>query len=158
MAVGFTKNHFDPRVATRHLFKKRSNLGVGRCVIGNAKLPLRINLVSNRIDRRSKKSRIGIVNRQEDRDEGMTRQTANATCNGQTITGIRLNEDMTSFQIREASGRLRSVWKTDLASYEIVRTSPMPSFKGKISGGDLDDLIAYLASLRAQPTSEVQAK
>ena len=80
------------------------------------------------------------------------------TKNGQTITGIRLNEDMTSFQIREASGRLRSVWKTDLASYEIVRTSPMPSFKGKISGGDLDDLIAYLASLRAQPTSEVQAK
>jgi putative heme-binding domain-containing protein len=80
------------------------------------------------------------------------------TKTGQTITGVRLNEDMTSFQIREASGRLRSVWKTDLASYEIVRTSPMPSFKGKISGSDLDDLIAYLASLRAQANTEGQAK
>ena len=80
------------------------------------------------------------------------------TKTGQTITGIRLNEDMTSFQIREASGRLQSVLKTNLASYEIVRTSPMPSFRSKISAPDLQDLVAYLASLRAQPNSEVQAK
>jgi mono/diheme cytochrome c family protein len=65
---------------------------------------------------------------------------------------------MTSFQIREASGRLRSLLKTDLASYEIVRASGMPSFKGKLSPGDLEDLIAYLASLRAQTNSEVEAK
>lgn len=80
------------------------------------------------------------------------------TKTGENITGIRLNEDMTSFQIREASGRLRSVWKTDLTSYDIVRTSPMPSFKGKLSAGDLEDLIAYLASLRAQTNSEVPVK
>lgn len=80
------------------------------------------------------------------------------TKTGQTVTGIRLNEDMTSFQIREPSGRLRSLWKTDLASYEIVRTSPMPSFKGKLSSTDLEDLIAYLASLRAQTNTEVQGK
>jgi mono/diheme cytochrome c family protein len=48
--------------------------------------------------------------------------------------------------------------KTDLASYEIVRASPMPSFKGKLSPGDLEDLIAYLASLRAPTNSEVEAK
>jgi len=80
------------------------------------------------------------------------------TKSGQTVTGIRLNEDMTSFQIREQSGRLRSVLKTDLASYDILRASPMPSFKGKLSPGDLDDLIAYLASLRAQTNPEVEAK
>ena len=80
------------------------------------------------------------------------------TKNGQTVTGIRLNEDMTSFQIREASGRLRSLWKTDLAGYEILRASPMPSFKGKLNGSDLENLVAYLASLRARTTSEVQAK
>ena len=80
------------------------------------------------------------------------------TKTGQTVTGIRLNEDMTSFQIREASGRLRSLLKTDLASYEIVRASPMPSSKGKLSSGDLEDLIAYLASLRAQTNSDVEAK
>jgi putative heme-binding domain-containing protein len=80
------------------------------------------------------------------------------TKTGQTITGIRLNEDMTSFQIREQSGRLRSLLKNDLAGYEFVKTSPMPSFKGKIGAGDMTDLIAYLASLRAEPNSEVQAK
>ena len=77
---------------------------------------------------------------------------------GQTVTGIRLNEDMTSFQIREPSGRLRSVWKSDLASYDIVRTSQMPSFKGKLSSSDLENLVTYLASLRAQNNSEAEGK
>ena len=71
------------------------------------------------------------------------------TKSGQAVTGIRLNEDMDSFQIREASGRLRSLWKAELASYEIIHTSPMPSFKGKLQPAELDDLVAYLASLRA---------
>jgi putative heme-binding domain-containing protein len=74
---------------------------------------------------------------------------------GGTITGIRMNEDMDSFQMLEPSGRLRSLMKSDLASYEIVRTSQMPSFKGKIQGADLDDLIAFLASLRT-PQVQVQ--
>ena len=70
------------------------------------------------------------------------------TKSGQTISGLRLNEDMDSFQIREASGRLRSVFKAELASHELVRTSPMPSFKDKLQKGELDDLVAFLASLR----------
>ena len=72
------------------------------------------------------------------------------TKSGQAITGIRMNEDMDSFQIREPSGRLRSLWKVDLASYEIDRASPMPSFKDKLQPGELDDLVAYLANLRAR--------
>lgn len=80
------------------------------------------------------------------------------TKSGESISGIRLNEDMTSFQIREQSGRLRSLWKTELAGYEIVRVSPMPSFKGKLNAGDLENLIAYLASLRAPVEPEVQGK
>src|SRR5438034_6344485 len=71
------------------------------------------------------------------------------TKTGESITGIRMNEDMDSFQLLESSGRLRSVMKADLATFEIVRTSPMPSFKGKLQGAALEDLIAYLASLRA---------
>jgi putative heme-binding domain-containing protein len=70
------------------------------------------------------------------------------TKSGQTVTGIRLNEDMDSFQIREPSGRLRSLWKSELASYEFVRTSPMPSFKDKLQGSELEDLVAFLASLK----------
>jgi putative heme-binding domain-containing protein len=71
------------------------------------------------------------------------------TKSGQTVTGRRMNEDMESFQIREPSGRLRSLWKAELAGYEIVHTSPMPSFQGKLQSGELEDLVAYLASLRA---------
>lgn len=78
------------------------------------------------------------------------------TKSGQTINGIRMNEDTDSFQVLDASGRLRSVWKADLASYEIVRTSPMPSFKDKLKSSELGDLVAYLASLRAQTSREGQ--
>ena len=70
------------------------------------------------------------------------------TRSGQTVGGIRLNEDMDSFQIRDPSGQLRSVSKSELASYELARTSPMPSFKDKLQSGELDDLVAFLASLR----------
>ena len=64
---------------------------------------------------------------------------------------------MDSFQIREAQSRLRSLHKSDLASFEVIRKSPMPSFKTKLSAGDLQDLVAYLASLRA-PAAEVTNK
>ena len=78
------------------------------------------------------------------------------TKTGQTISGIRMNEDTDSFQVLDASGRLRSLWKADLASYEILRTSPMPSFKGKLKPSELQDLVAYLASLHAQTGLEGQ--
>ena len=71
------------------------------------------------------------------------------TKSGQDVTGRRMNEDMDSIQIREPQGQLRSLRKSDLASFEIVRKSPMPSFKGKLSAADLQNLIAYLASQRA---------
>ena len=71
------------------------------------------------------------------------------TKSGETVRGTRMNEDMDSFQIRESSGRLRSLWKSDLASYEIIDTSPMPSFKDKLKPRELEDLVAYLANLKA---------
>ncbi|PWU05469.1 MAG: hypothetical protein C5B51_14495 [Terriglobia bacterium] len=77
------------------------------------------------------------------------------TKTGQAIEGLRMNEDTDSFQILESSGHLRSVWKTDLANYEIVRTSPMPSFKSKLKQSEVEDLVAYLASLRVESGNEV---
>jgi hypothetical protein len=59
-----------------------------------------------------------------------------------------LNEDTYSFQLLDANGKLLSVMKDDLAGYDIVRTSMMPSFAGKLHGSDLEDLLAYLASLK----------
>jgi putative heme-binding domain-containing protein len=78
------------------------------------------------------------------------------TKDGQTVTGTRMNEDMDSVQIRDPQGHLRTLLKANLGKLEIVRTSPMPSFKGKLSAQELQDLVAYLASLRTP--SEAAAK
>jgi cytochrome c oxidase cbb3-type subunit 3 len=67
---------------------------------------------------------------------------------GNEVRGLRLNEDTFSFQILEEGGRLRSIDKANLAEAEIVRSSTMPSFVGKLKGSEFDDLVAYLAGLR----------
>jgi len=67
---------------------------------------------------------------------------------GSEVRGVRLNEDVFTIQLREASGAIRSIRKTNA---EVIRkdagTSLMPSFKDRLQGSDLDDLVAYLASL-----------
>ena len=68
---------------------------------------------------------------------------------GQDVTGRRMNEDMDTIQIRDGQNRLRTLVRSDLASFQTVRTSPMPSFKDKLSADDVKNLISYLASLRA---------
>ena len=69
------------------------------------------------------------------------------TAKGEQISGIRTNEDTFSYQYRQGA-RLRSVLKENLVSHEIVRTSSMPSYKGKLSPSELDDIVAWLASQR----------
>lgn len=65
------------------------------------------------------------------------------TKSGVTLSGVRLNEDTYSVQYRDANG-LKSVMKADLATYEIIRTSPMPD--PKLNDTQLDDLLAFLSS------------
>lgn len=69
---------------------------------------------------------------------------------GKTVTGVRLNEDTYSVQLLDASERLVSLVKADLAEYEVVKESAMPPFEGVFSPEEFDDLIAYLASLGRQ--------
>jgi cytochrome c oxidase cbb3-type subunit III len=76
-------------------------------------------------------------------------QVQAVTADGKRITGIRLNEDTWSIQLRDLSGHLFSFWKEDLASLEKQPgRSPMPSYRGQLSDTELDDLVAYLVSLR----------
>ena len=63
---------------------------------------------------------------------------------GQTVTGARLNEDTFTMQLRTRDG-LRSLAKSDIAAAEIDRSSPMPSFKGKLTDAELDGLLAYVS-------------
>ena len=68
------------------------------------------------------------------------------TKNGRTLSGVRLNEDTYSYQILE-SGSLKTYLKVDLEQHEIVRTTLMPSYRGKFSTSELENLVAFLASL-----------
>jgi putative heme-binding domain-containing protein len=69
--------------------------------------------------------------------------------NGPGVTGVRVNEDSFSIQVRDNSGVSHSFWKSDVANIERQRgKSPMPSYKGQLSDTELTDLVAYLASLK----------
>jgi putative heme-binding domain-containing protein len=71
------------------------------------------------------------------------------TRNGRRVTGVRLNEDTFSIQIRDLSGDFRSFFKTELAELNKQRgKSPMPSYTRVFTGSELDDIVAYLDSLR----------
>jgi putative heme-binding domain-containing protein len=73
------------------------------------------------------------------------------TRTGEYFTGILLNEDTYSVQIRDLSDRLHSFWKQELSEYRKERgKSPMPSYRNKLSPSDLDDLVSYLSSLRGE--------
>lgn len=71
------------------------------------------------------------------------------TRDGQTVTGVRVNEDTFSIQIRDAAGTLHSFWKFGLREFHKDLTrSPMPSYRDRLTPGELDDLVAYLAGLQ----------
>ena len=72
------------------------------------------------------------------------------TSSGKTVRGVRLNEDSFSIQLRDDEGRLQSLLKRDVRNIELIRRSPMPSFRGKLSDGQVDDVIAWLVSVGRQ--------
>ena len=74
------------------------------------------------------------------------------TEDGEKVTGRRLNEDTYSVQLLDSKERLRSLMKSDLRSFEMDPDSMMPSYEGKLNEREIDDLVAYLASLRPKGT------
>lgn len=73
------------------------------------------------------------------------------TASGQSITGIRANEDTFSIQIKDASGHFHSLRKQELKDLQKLRgQSPMPPYGGVLDATAFDDLVAYLASQRAK--------
>jgi putative heme-binding domain-containing protein len=74
------------------------------------------------------------------------------TRDGTVINGRRLNEDTYTVQLIDDRERLVSLTKADLREYTILTTSPMPSYKDKLSSEELDDLVAYLLSLKGTVT------
>jgi cytochrome c oxidase cbb3-type subunit III len=71
------------------------------------------------------------------------------TRNGARITGVRLNEDTFSIQVLDLTGGIHSFLKEDLKELQRdTGKSPMPSFRSTLSASEVDDLVAYLISLR----------
>lgn len=67
---------------------------------------------------------------------------------GKSYSGFLMNQDTYMVQILDFSRGLISVSRADFKDFGIDRGSVMPSYKGKLSDSELDDLVAYLASLK----------
>jgi putative heme-binding domain-containing protein len=70
------------------------------------------------------------------------------TKDGATTTGRILNEDTYSLQLIDGKEKLVSLQKSDLREFEFLKSSPMPSYRDKLSGNELSDLVGYLVSLK----------
>ena len=74
---------------------------------------------------------------------------------GNRYSGARLNEDTYSIQLLDSKRDLITLQKADLRSLHIEsKNSPMPSYQAKLTAGELDDLVAYLYSLRRKAREE----
>ena len=71
------------------------------------------------------------------------------TRDGKVINGRRLNEDTYTVQLIDDQERLLSLSKADLREFQILTTSPMPSYKD-LTGEEIADLLAYLLSLQGR--------
>jgi putative heme-binding domain-containing protein len=70
------------------------------------------------------------------------------TKSGQSVTGIRLNEDDVSVQVRDDHDNLRSFLKEGVREIRRDKPALMPSYAAKLSKKEIDDVISYLSTLR----------
>jgi cytochrome c oxidase cbb3-type subunit III len=72
------------------------------------------------------------------------------TADGTTIVGVPLNEDTFTVQVMDMNERVHSLEKKSLKSFRHENRSLMPAYDvNRLSNADLDDLLAYLQTLRA---------
>jgi cytochrome c oxidase cbb3-type subunit III len=71
---------------------------------------------------------------------------------GREVVGYRVNEDSFTLQLRDAASRLHSLRKSDIASIDRqFGGSLMPRYGDALAAAEIDDLVAYLASLKGRP-------
>lgn len=69
---------------------------------------------------------------------------------GNEIQGFIMNEDTYTVQLMDMNEHLRSYDKTALKEYRVEKVSKMPSYRDRLSDEQLNDLVAYLLSLRPE--------
>jgi putative heme-binding domain-containing protein len=76
---------------------------------------------------------------------------------GETVVGVKKNEDLFSVQIMDTRERIQGYDKASLKQMQNNPRSAMPAFGANlISESDLDDLIRYLQTLRGFDPAVVQ--
>lgn len=68
---------------------------------------------------------------------------------GSVVEGPRMDEDTFTVRLLDTNENLRHFVKGQVRSVELVKTSTMPAVRD-VTAGQLDDLVAYLFSLRPQ--------
>jgi cytochrome c oxidase cbb3-type subunit III len=84
----------------------------------------------------------------------LDRKVVAITQDGKRLSGLRLNEDTYSLQILDSNERLIAIPKAQLKEYRLDNSSSMPSYKEVLSQGEVDDLVAYLYSLRGKESRQ----
>ena len=70
------------------------------------------------------------------------------TRRGATVSGRLLNQDTFTIQLLDSNERLVSLSRSDLQNFTFLKESPMPSYRDKLTAAELDDLVAYLMTLK----------
>ena len=73
------------------------------------------------------------------------------TLDGRKITGMWMNEDTWSIQIRDNKLDLHSFWKQDLKELSVEQRSLMPSYAKQFTDPELGDIVAFLSTIGGRP-------
>lgn len=67
---------------------------------------------------------------------------------GKAQQGYLMNEDTWDVQFIDAAEKLHSMPKAGLRQYKVDKNSKMPSYRDKLNAAQVDQLVAYLSTLR----------
>jgi len=70
------------------------------------------------------------------------------TRDGATVTGKLLNLDTFTVLMMDSNEQLRPFLKSNLKEFGFIDKSPMPSYQGKLTSGELADVLGYLVTLK----------
>jgi cytochrome c oxidase cbb3-type subunit III len=73
------------------------------------------------------------------------------TRNGHKVTGVRMNEDTWSIQVRDNSLGLHSYWKQDLKELSVEQRTLMPSYAKQFNDREMGDIVAFLTATGGRP-------
>ncbi len=86
---------------------------------------------------------------------GRVKRVTVTTRDGQQLSGEVRNEDNFSIQMQDADGAFYFLLKSDLETIEYKPLASMPADYGtRLSRQELDDLVGYLKSIKAEPASD----